>query len=126
MAAIFHGMFSHWFLPDTRSKRPDLVDRATKTLLHDDADVHAALWDTIADFDVHDRLDAIDAPTLVLVGEHDSSSPIRSAQELEAGIGHARMHVIDHAAHLSPIEQPAAVSGHLAAFFQSLTPALGR
>ena len=126
MAAILDGLFDHWFLPETRSRRPDLVDRATKTLLHDDADVHAALWDAIAGFDVHDSLAAIHVPTLVRVGEHDSSSPVSSARELEAGIRHARLHVIDDAAHLSPIEQPVAVSGHLAAFFHSLTPARGR
>jgi len=121
MDAILDGLFGHWLLPETRERRPDLIDRATKTLLHHDACVHAALWETIADCDDADRLGSIAAPTLVLVGEHDSSSPISSSQELRAGIPNAQLQVIANAAHLSPIEQPATVTGHLDAFLRSLT-----
>lgn len=121
MEAILDELFGHWLLPATRSERPDLVDRATKTLLQDDVDVQAALWETIADFDVADQLSAITAPALVLVGEQDSSSPISSAQQLYAGIKHAQMQVIPNSAHLSPLEQPALVNGHLGAFLRSLS-----
>ncbi len=120
MEAILDGLFGHWLLPETRERRPDLIDRATKTLLHDDAGVQAALWETIADFDDADRLGSIAVPTLVLVGEHDSSSPVSSARELCAGIRHAQMQVIADAAHLTPIEQPTLVTGHLDAFVHSL------
>lgn len=123
MAAILDGLLGHWFLPETRERRPDLVDRATKTLMNDDVNVQAALWEMIADFDALNRLGSIDIPTLVLVGEHDSSSPISSAEDLRDGITGARMRVIDGAAHLSPIEQPAAVAGHLGAFLNTLASA---
>lgn len=120
MAAILDGLFDHWFTPATRRERPDLLDRATKTLLQQDPDVHAALWEMISGVDMFDRLPQIEAPTLVLVGEHDSSSPIPSAEELRANIPHADLHIVDNAAHLSPIEAPDAVSGRLAAFLESL------
>lgn len=120
MEAILDGLFGHWLLPETRERRPDLIDRATKTLLHDDPGVQAALWETIADFDDADRLGSIPVPTLVLVGELDSSSPVSSARELCAGIRHAQMQVIADAAHLTPIEQPTVVTGHLDAFVRSL------
>jgi len=121
MEAILDGLFGHWLLPGTRQRRPDLIDRATKTLVRDDAGVQAALWETIADFDDADRLGSIAVPTLVLVGEHDSSSPVSSARELCAGIQHAQMRVIADAAHLTPIEQPTIVTGHLDAFVRSLS-----
>ncbi len=120
MEAILDGLFGHWLLPETRERRPDLIDRATKTLLRDDAGVQAALWETIADFDDANRLGSIAVPTLVLVGEHDTSSPVSSARELCAGIQHAQMRVIADAAHLTPIEQPTVVTGHLDAFVRSL------
>lgn len=69
--------------------------------------------------ELFDRLPQIGAPTLVMVGEHDSSSPIPSAEELRANILHADLHIVDDAAHLSPIEAPDAVSGRLAAFLES-------
>ncbi len=121
--AILGALFGHWFLPETCEQRPDLVDRATKTLLHDDAAVHAALWETIADFDAFDRLGSIKVPALILVGRHDATSPIASSEELQGAIPDAQLHVIDNAAHLSPIEQPQDVTRHLAAFLQSVSSA---
>lgn len=123
MAAILDGLFEHWFLPGTRMRRPDLVDRATKTLLADDVTVQAAFWEMIADFDASAWLGSIVAPTLVLVGEHDSSSPVSSADELRSGIRDAQLRIIERAAHLSPLEQPAAVTGHLNAFLRNVETA---
>jgi 3-oxoadipate enol-lactonase len=121
MAAVLAGLLGHWFLPGTLAQRPHLTDRAIKTLLHDDPEVHAALWEMIAGFDVADRLPAVMAPTLVLVGEHDPSSPVRSAQHLSDSIPHARLHIVPDAAHLSPIENPDAVTGHIDAFLAAVT-----
>ncbi|TWE11767.1 alpha/beta fold hydrolase [Rudaeicoccus suwonensis] len=119
MVAILDELFEHWFLPTTRAARPDLIDRATKTLLHDDPSAHAALWDMIANFDAADRLAEIAVPTLVLVGEHDSSSPIASARMLHDGIARAELQVLPDAAHLAPIETPRTVNNHLRAFLGS-------
>ncbi|WP_216897811.1 alpha/beta fold hydrolase [Nocardia alni] len=121
MDAVLPGLFAHWFMPETLVRRPHLVDRATKTLLHDDPDVHAALWEMIAAFDVADRLGAITVPTLVLVGEHDSSSPVSCAQHLCGMISHSRLRIVPGAAHLSPLESPDVVTGHIAAFLQEAT-----
>jgi 3-oxoadipate enol-lactonase len=125
MSPILAGLFSHWFEPNTLASRPDLVDRATKTLMNDDVDVHAALWRMIADFDVLESLGQIDVPTLVLVGEHDSSSPVAASEELVRGISTARMLVIPGAAHLSPLEHPAVLSQHLRNFLLSIEPSIG-
>jgi 3-oxoadipate enol-lactonase len=121
MAAVLPGLFNHWFMPGTLAQRPHLVDRATKTLLHDDPDVHAALWEMIAAFDVADRLTALTVPTLVLVGEHDSSSPISCAQHLRDAIPHARLQIVPDTAHLSPIESPDVVTNHIDAFLNEMT-----
>ena len=121
MAAVLPGLFAHWFMPDTLARRPHLVDRATKTLLHDDPHTHAALWELIAAFDVAERLPAVTAPTLVLVGEHDSSSPLSSARHLCEAIPRARLRIVPDAAHLSPIERPDTVTGHIDAFLNEVT-----
>ena len=119
MTAVLPGLLGHWFLPGTLTQRPHLADRATKTLLHDDPDVHAALWEMIAAFDATGQLAAVTAPALVVVGEHDTSSPIASARQLRDLIPHAQLQIIPRAAHLSPIESPAAVAGHLHAFLRA-------
>jgi len=121
MSAVLDGLFEHWFLPETRRQRPELIDRATKTLLGADPNVHAALWEMIADFDVLGRLPEVTAPTLVLVGEHDSSSPVSAARTLRDAIAGAELHVVADAAHLAPLERPDDVTSHIAAFLGQKT-----
>jgi 3-oxoadipate enol-lactonase len=116
MAAVLESLLEHWFTTETRVARPDLVDRATKTLLADDPLVHAAMWEMIAGFDNTDRLPRINCPTLVVVGEFDSSSPVSAARQLRDGIPGARLRVVPNTAHLSPLEKPDVINRHLAAF----------
>ncbi|VTU14015.1 3-oxoadipate enol-lactonase 2 [Variovorax sp. SRS16] len=68
-------------------------------------------------------LGKIRAPTLVLVGEHDTTTPLRHSQELVGLIPGARLQVIADAGHLTNIEQPEAFNACLAEF---LLPQLHR
>ncbi len=68
-------------------------------------------------------LGKIRVPTLVVVGEHDTTTPLRHSQELVALIPGARLQVIRNAGHLTNIEQPDAFNACLADF---LFPQLNR
>lgn len=116
MAAVVAGLVDHWFTPETARRRPDLVDRATKTLLGDDPQVHAAVWEMIAEVELAGELPRIDRPTLVVVGELDSTSPVSSAQLLRDAIPDSRLRIVPRAAHLSPLEHPDTVTGYLREF----------
>jgi 3-oxoadipate enol-lactonase len=120
MRAVLEGLFEHWFTPATRAARPDLVERATTTLLDDDPLVHAAMWEMLAAFEVTDRLARISCPTQVIVGEHDSSSPVSSALLLRDSIRGARLRVVPEAAHLTPLEAPHEVNRHLSDFLDAV------
>ena len=63
--------------------------------------------------DVRDRMGAIAAPTLVVVGELDEETPPSYAEALAAGIPGARLVVIPGAGHLTPFEAPDALSALL-------------
>jgi len=76
MASVLQSGLERWFTPETRARRPDIMDRVTTTVL--------------ADFDVHDRLREIESPTLVLVGERDAGTPPASAEALAKQIRGAR------------------------------------
>ncbi len=119
MSAIAETLAAPWFVPATLQRRPDLRDRALKTLLHDDPLVQAAMWEMIASFDRVADLPRISCPTLVLTGELDEVTPLASAQLLRGSIPHATLAVIPNSAHMSQLEQPHLVNRHLLAFLQT-------
>jgi pimeloyl-ACP methyl ester carboxylesterase len=59
---------------------------------------------------VRDRLGEIDVPTLVLVGELDTETPLSYAEALAAGIPGTRLQIIPGAGHISSLEAPEAVN----------------
>ncbi|MCS0601398.1 alpha/beta hydrolase [Streptomyces sp. LP11] len=65
---------------------------------------------------VADELHGITAPTLVLVGAEDVSTPPADAERIAARIGGARLEVIAGAGHTPTLEQPGAVSRSLRDF----------
>ena len=117
MAAVLPSSLDRWFTPQTRALRPDLIDRVTKTILQDDPAVHAAIWDIISGFDVHDRLGEVRCPTLVLVGELDPSTPPTAAAALVEAIPDARLVIFPNASHMIQLEAPEAVNEELKRFF---------
>ncbi|UIO98586.1 alpha/beta hydrolase [Halobaculum sp. CBA1158] len=69
---------------------------------------------TCHSFDVRDRLDEIDAPTLAIVGEHDGLTPPRYHEYLAAEISDCSLRVLDDAAHLAMLERPVAFGDSVA------------
>jgi len=116
MAAVLESSLERWFTPETRSRRPDIIDRVSKTILADDPGIHAAIWEIISNFDVQDRLAEIACPALVLVGERDPSTTPAMASVLTSGIRDSRMVVIPDASHMVILEAPVAVNQALNAF----------
>ena len=61
-------------------------------------------------------LGQIRCPTLVLVGDGDTRTPVELAREIALGIEGARLAVIAHAGHASTLEAPEAVTRELVSF----------
>lgn len=80
------------------------------------ADGLRAAVECLPTHDVSDRLGEIAAPTLVIVGELDTETPISYAEALAAGIPHAELAVIPGAGHLTPSEAPDRFNALVAAF----------
>ena len=116
MQAVLQSSLERWFTPETWLQRPDIMDRVSKTVLGDNPEVHAAIWDLIATFDVDDRLDRIGCPVLVMVGELDQSTPVSAAVALKEGIRNARLVVLADTSHMATVESPAAVNAELMKF----------
>jgi len=116
MAAVLPSTLQRWFTPETMARRPDLIDRVTKTLLADDPLVHAAMWDMVSALDLVSQLHRISCPTLILVGEYDPSSPPAAARVLQKNIQSAELYIIPSASHMAPLEKPDVINRYLQAF----------
>jgi 3-oxoadipate enol-lactonase len=79
-------------------------------LLGTHAESYARCCEAIRDLDLRADLRAIVAPTVVLAGAEDPSTPVEHAQVIASGIVGSSLVVIPDAAHLANVEQPGAVN----------------
>ncbi len=67
---------------------------------------YIAACEAIRDMDHRDLLQRITAPTLIIAGKHDQSTPLDGAQFMQTRIAGSALTVLD-AAHIANVEQPA-------------------
>ena len=120
MRAVLQECLERWFTKATMDRRPDLIDRVTKTLLTDDPEVHGAMWDMISEFEIVSDLHRIAAPTLILTGELDPSSPPSSARLLNREIAASELHILPGFSHMLSLEAPSVINDHLQRFLSSV------
>jgi 3-oxoadipate enol-lactonase len=110
-------MLPKMFAPATWEAKPELVERV-RNMMHGNtpAGIAAALGGLAARPDSRELLKTIDVPSLVIVGEHDSISPVSEMREMADAIPGAAWVVVPHAGHLAPLEEPAVVNEAIAEF----------
>ncbi|GAA3248092.1 3-oxoadipate enol-lactonase [Pseudonocardia petroleophila] len=112
---IAETVVSRWFTPGWAAEHPDVVADAVGQVATTPDDGYAACCAALRDFDHRPRLGAITAPTLVIAGATDPSTPVEPhARTIVDGIPGARLEVLD-AAHLATIEQSAQATELIAA-----------
>jgi 3-oxoadipate enol-lactonase len=101
----FVSLFSTTFLRNREAVR-DTAELLASNPYPMSPDAYGRQADAYRQFDALDRLAAITAPTLVVVGEQDQVTPPWIAREVAEGIPGARFEVIRGAgsSHLAPIE----------------------
>lgn len=90
---------------------PDASDTArasVRTMILDQRAEDVAWWQRAMAKrpDSADVLEALDVPSLVLVGEHDKLTPPDVAAKLAVALRHATSERVENAGHLPPVEQP--------------------
>lgn len=107
MAMIAPLTQERWFPPAFRKQRPDVMDRAAKSLLRHDPTVHAAMWEMIALLELEARIPIITCPTLVVAGAEDANAPVAAGQKISNLIHGASLHVLPGIGHFPPFEAAA-------------------
>ena len=94
-------MFTEPFI----AAHPDIVAASAETLRRARPEHFATACRALADLDLRPVLGKIRAPTLVVVGALDVTTPPALARELAAGIDGARLVEIPDCAHCPPVEK---------------------
>jgi 3-oxoadipate enol-lactonase len=103
MPAVVDATIERWFTQDFRESGTAEVERVHTMLLATDPEGYAGCCAALRDMDLRDRLGLIEAPTLVVIGAHDPSTPPDRGQYLVERIPGAQKAVLE-TAHLSNIE----------------------
>jgi 3-oxoadipate enol-lactonase/4-carboxymuconolactone decarboxylase len=116
MAAIAEAALQRYFSPGFSDQRPEVVERFRAALLGQSPAGYAACGAAIRDMDLRQDLAAITAPTLVIGGLGDVSTPFPAHGELIAkGVPGAQAVQLD-AAHLAQVEAPSDFAATVLAF----------
>ena len=95
-----------WLPPDVRLERPE-AERHLRGLIRTTSPAgYAGCCEAIRDMDLRPRLDRIEAPTLVLAGDRDPSTPAEKVRPLADAIADARYVEIEGAAHIANMARP--------------------
>lgn len=118
---IAESLLPKLLAPATLAKRPDVVNEVDAIVRRTAPESIAAAGLGMARRpDVRDSLPGIEVPALVLVGAEDAISPPQEMREIAAALPHAAFVEVPGAGHMSPVENPAAVSDALARFIAEL------
>ncbi|HJZ68542.1 MAG TPA: alpha/beta fold hydrolase [Blastocatellia bacterium] len=105
----------------TLERRPAVVERVRKMIEANSPKGIAGAQRGMAERrDSTYILAGIDFPTLIIVGDEDTLTPVAEAEGLRSGIRGARLEVIDGAGHLSNLERPDKFNSVLIDFVNSL------
>lgn len=104
----------------THEQRPHVVERARQLMDNPPGGFLGALEAMKSRPDASSQLDAVDVPTLVVVGEEDKPSPPEVAERMHERIRHSRLAVLPDAGHLTNLEVPDAFNRAVRGFLVEL------
>ncbi len=110
MAAIADTVLARWVSPGYRERRPADFAGWRNMLERCSPEGYAASCASVRDADLSVDLPGILASTLVVVGDHDQSTPPEMARLLRNAIPDARLKQVPSAGHVPAIEQPEALA----------------
>jgi pimeloyl-ACP methyl ester carboxylesterase len=120
-AAVAEQMLPKLLATDAPTKRPAVANRLREMMEACPPETIAHALAAMRDRpDRSGELTAIKVPTLILVGEEDQPTPVKSAEAMHAKIGGSELVVIAAAGHMTPLEQPELVSRAIRQFAAKL------
>ena len=102
---VADAVVARWLTPEFARARPDQHARLRAMLVASPPAGYAACCRAIERMDLRADLPRITAPTLVVAGEQDRSTPPEHGERIAAAIADARLEVLSPAAHIAAVER---------------------
>jgi 3-oxoadipate enol-lactonase len=113
----FPGMIgfqvTRWFSDHFRSERPGLVDAVSRVFLANDMACYQACCAMMGALDLRAALPSFCMPVSIIVGEEDYATPPAMSEALCGAIPGSTLHVIPSGRHITPVQCPKEIAGHL-------------
>ncbi|MCD7041857.1 3-oxoadipate enol-lactonase [Pseudomonas syringae] len=104
---------TRWFSESFLASNPKTVSTYTNIFLKNDAIAFTETCRMLGSFDAREGLAKLALPVGIVVGEHDSATPVNMARFLNSSIRGSTIKIIPGAKHLTPLETPTEVSAFL-------------
>lgn len=108
-----------WFSTSFSEQQPAIHRGYRNSLLRTSAEGYIGACAALRDADLTPRLTSIEATTLVVAGDQDSSTTLEQGQALAEAIPNAQFELLEGAGHLSTVEQPASAAKMIRAFLEA-------
>lgn len=105
VASLIPALISRWFTAGFAQAHPARVRAMAEILEEANPQGYVMACESLAQADLREAIHAIKAPTLVIAGEEDLTTPVSDSEYLASTIPGARLTILK-AAHISNIEQP--------------------
>jgi len=118
LAALAETLTGRWFAPVFASRHPAKYRGYLNMLARMPLEGYVATCAALRDADLREQAKAITAPSLVLCGSEDASTPPSLVLQFAVSLPNAHFEIIEEAAHLPCVEQPEAVAAAMDRFFR--------
>ena len=121
---LVDGTLKRWFTAPFAARAPDDIAKVRAFILGTGVEGYMACAAAVRDMAQTTMLLKIKAPTLVMTGRQDPACTVDQSTVMHRMIDGSRMVILEDAAHLSNIEQPAAFNQALRSFIDSVDDSL--
>lgn len=113
---VLETLRDRWFTPEFGERRPEVIERRLQQVVDCDPDVFLSVFDIYAETEMAPWIAEVDAPSLVLTGEHDGGCPPRLNEQIAHALRDADLVILDGLRHAILLEAPDRVAAAMRAF----------
>lgn len=104
MSALAQATLDRWLSEDFHRTHPGTTERIRSMIVNTPVPGYVGCCRAISRFDVSGSLKEVTVPTLIMVGEEDTGTPVSAAEAIKQQIKGAELVVLPKALHLTNIE----------------------